>query len=498
MAVPASYAQTVNDGTANPNLEVTQDSAKSDDKVEAQGNKQDSSPAQKVEDGSTQDANTDENQKDYWVVEFHEKSGLTEKDYTGMIVTKELLNEIKELDEKISIHNETVGKDKYGQMTDEWLGYSKFYFDHIVDSEVKEHYRVDIGDGNEANKREFAYLYRNTAPTQEIINEVYQNTAHSNKESEIQVDLAEEENKNASELRAKNEIISALTFKEGKKEDEYQFNPQNEEFTLLKKAVSKEDLKVPEHIRNSIDGKTGYEVELVLDMKNRELKQLLRYNGYLLNSNVAISYDSYKKMLQNLPYLLDDNHRNVLLTGYINEQIKKANEQENVNEPIFKEGMQVRYLGKEYLISEIKDYGNYKTIKLDDNEGYLTGFITGSEILTFRNENELDFEILSTEEKSPEKSVYKEVLPVLNKEALSEVPKQEESYKKEENKKNNLSVNYRITREDEVLPPSGRLRNNIEAIRVLKQLDKENRNASKEEQDILSKYVGWGGLSDVS
>lgn len=62
MAVPASYAQTVNDGTANPNLEVTQDSAKSDDKVEAQGNKQESSPAQKVEDGSTQGANTDENQ----------------------------------------------------------------------------------------------------------------------------------------------------------------------------------------------------------------------------------------------------------------------------------------------------------------------------------------------------------------------------------------------------------------------------------------------------
>jgi len=62
MAVPASYAQTVNDGTANPNLEVTQDSAKSDDKVEAQGKEQDSSSAQKVEDGSTQGANTDENQ----------------------------------------------------------------------------------------------------------------------------------------------------------------------------------------------------------------------------------------------------------------------------------------------------------------------------------------------------------------------------------------------------------------------------------------------------
>lgn len=307
----------------------------------------------------------------------------------------------------------------------------------------------------------------------------------------------EEENKNASELRAKNEIISALTFKEGKKEDEYQLNPQKEEFTLLKKAVSKEDLKVPEHIRNSIDGKTGYEAELVLDMKNRELKQLLRYNGYLLNSNVAISYDSYKKMLQNLPYLLDDNHRNVLLTGYINEQIKKANEQENVNEPIFKEGMQVRYQGKEYLISEISDYGNYKTIKLDDNEEYLSGFVTGSEILTFRNENELDFEILSTEEKSLKENLSKEDIHALNKEALSEVPRQEENYTSGEYVKNTLPVNYRITREDEVLPPSERLKNNIEAIRVLKQFDEENRYAGKEEQDILSRYVGWGGLSDV-
>ena len=330
--------------------------------------------------------------------------------------------------------------------------------------------------------------------TENILN---QNTDYSNKESERQVNLSEEENKNASELRAKNEIISALTFKEEKEAGGYQYNYQNEEFILLKKTVDGGNLKAPEHITNSIDGKVEYEAELVLDMKNRQLKQNLRYNGYLLNNNVAISYDSYKEMLQNLPYLLDDNHRNVLLTGYINEQIKKANEQENVNEPIFKEGMQVRYQGKEYLISEIKDYGNYKKMKLDDSGGYLTGFITGSEILTFRNENELDFEILSIAEKSLKESVDKEELPVLNKEALSEVPKQEETYTSGEYVKNISPVNYRITREDEVLPPSERLKNNIEAIKVLKQLDKENRNASKEEQDILSKYVGWGGLSDV-
>ena len=433
----------------------------------------------------------------YWVVEFHEKSSLTEKDYTGMIVTKDILNEIKELDEKVSIHNETVGKDKYGKMTDEWLVYSKFYFDHIVDSEVKEHYRVDVGDGNEANKREFAYLYENITPSQEIINEVYQNTAHSNKESEIQVNLAEEENEKALELRDKNEIISALTFKEEKEAGGYQYNYQNEEFILLKKTVDEGNLKAPEHITNSIDGKTGYEAELILDIKNRQLKQNLRYNGYMLNSNRAIEYGSYHEMLRNLSYLLDDNHRNVLLTGYINEQIKKANEQENVNEPIFKESMQVRYQGKEYLISEISDYGNYKTIKLDDSGGYLTGFITGSEILTFRNENELDFEILSTAEKSLKENLSKEDIHALNKEALSEVPKQEETYTSGEYVKNISPVNYRITREDEVLPPSERLKNNIEAIKVLKQLDEENRYVGKEEQDILSRYVGWGGLSDV-
>ena len=66
-------------------------------------------------------------------------------------LTKELLDEIKELDEKIRVHNKMVGEDEYGEMTDEWVGYSKFYFDHIVDGEVEEHFRMDIGDRNEIN-----------------------------------------------------------------------------------------------------------------------------------------------------------------------------------------------------------------------------------------------------------------------------------------------------------------------------------------------------------
>jgi len=42
-----------------------------------------------------------------------------------------------------------------------------------------------------------------------------------------------------------------------------------------------------------------------------------------------------------------------------------------------------------------------------------------------------------------------------------------------------------------------RYKANVEAIRLLKKLEAEGRYATKEEQDILSKYVGWGGLAQA-
>ncbi|AGU83743.1 helicase [Streptococcus anginosus C238] len=602
------------------------------------------------------------NRRDYWVVEFNEGLNLIEKEYAGELVTKELLDEIKELDEKIRVHNKTVGEDEYGEMTDEWVGYSKFYFDHIVDGEVEEHFRMDIGDGNEANQRDFQYLYEqmnisreteehnaedidntlkdilenesmtvvsskedykklfpyfkdfvytdgskfeefnpfeedkelsdlarftffknndgeyrvaynNTdsliyssnvdrflerikaleteieddiaktatedkiavkvgnyyaviekekvkyisleetglriypkennfegkiyplyrgttfeestkidalfdemaASMEEVnltdlndvfylesqglyeissdkvteekggfdfevasfntqfpdyyndiyvynrnlkIDEAYQNIAYINRENEIHfnVNLPEEEKAKVLELRDKKEILSTLIFKEVKDIGEYQFHPQSEEFILDEKNISEDLLKAPEHITDNIDEKEGYEAELVLDMKNKQLKQNLRYNGYMLSSNLAIQYERYHEMLQNLPYLLDDEHRNVMLTGYINWQIEKSNEEkkEQIKKSIYQEGMQVKYQGKEYVISEIQNYKTYKTIKLDDHEGYLNGFITGSEIIPFRNESELDLEIVSTTEKLQEQSINEEDLILLD------------------------------------------------------------------------------------
>ncbi len=598
-----------------------------------------------------------EKYKDYWVVEFNEGLELIEKNYAGEVVTKELLDEIKELDEKIRVHNKTVGEDEYGEMTDEWVGYSKFYFDHIVDGKVEEHFRMDIGDGNEVNQRDFQYLYEQIEPEKENkeydrdsvlkdilekesmtvvsskddyiklfpyfrnfeyadglrldeynpfeddenisdlirltffqnndgeyrvvynnadsllyssnvdyflekieaekvrledniaeipnedkiavkvgnyyavvekervkdisleetgvrvypkennfegkiyslyrgstfeesakidklfdeiaigmkevnltdLNDIFylenqglyeissdrvteekggfdfdvasfntqfpdyyddiyvynrnlkidgtnQSIAYINRENELHfnVNLPEEEKAKVLELRDKKEILSTLIFKEIKAVGEYQFRPKSEEFILDEISISEEKLKAPEHITDKIYGKEGYEAELVLDMKNKQLRQHLRYNGYILSSNPAASYESYHEMLKNLPYLLDDNHRNIMLTGYVNEQIEKAKAQEERKEPVYQEGMSVRYQGKEYIISEIQDYKTYKTIKLDDSEGYLNGFITGSEIIPFRNERELDLEIVSTTEKLQEQSINGEDLILLD------------------------------------------------------------------------------------
>ena len=56
--------------------------------------------------------------------------------------------------------------------------------------------------------------------------------------------------------------------------------------------------------------------------------------------------------------------------------------------------------------------------------------------------------------------------------------------------------NYRIT--EDTLGVGGakeKFRNNMAAINLLHELELENRLATPEEQEILSKYVGWGGLS---
>ena len=60
------------------------------------------------------------------------------------------------------------------------------------------------------------------------------------------------------------------------------------------------------------------------------------------------------------------------------------------------------------------------------------------------------------------------------------------------------AVNFRIT--DDALgigTAKEKFRRNVEAIHTLEKIESENRIATPEEQEILSQYVGWGGLADA-
>ena len=760
---------------------------------------------------------------DYWIIEFNEGSSLIEKDYAGQRLTKELLNEIREIDKKIRLHNKTLGEDEYGQMTDKWEGYSKFYFNHIVDGKIVDHYKIDIGDGNEINQRDFEFLYEQIGKSQielnqtieenkidekiisinqiedrifdvlvkdkvlenEIIkarenlgnntlasfnsvfqreyakimrevadkqgnlpddmksidkvkelslrtqnryrqylynslennieddkeilsikvgdivrtednkylkikdissgydnnhnpityysydayfdkdlklfshsfkgsdlkalevlrNEVeekltkeivedklavkvgyyyalvdkektkdieleetgirvyprkensqgkiynlykgksfedsrkidslfdeitvkmkevnltnlndvlelereglfeiaddkvtkfekgydidvqsfnqqfpdyyndiyvfnknleingaYQNLAHINEENIItfNINLSQEEKSKIEEIRDKKEVLSKLIDKDIKEKREYYFDPQNEEYLLLSKKIEEGLLKIPDGIKETIDGKEGFDVELILDIKEKILRQNLRYNGYILNSNQAIKYKNYKDILSNLPYLLDDKHREVLLNGYLNQQIE--NDRTRQEENPFKEGMSVRYKGKEYIITAINDTTSPKTIELEDSTGLMNGFITGSETILFNDYKNLDLEVYKSSEKEKQSIDKGELVEQISFEDIDNNNEEEVKKDKKTDRENIEGVsevsleNYKIINEEENLPPSQRLKNNIEAINVLKALEKENRSARKDEQEILAKYIGWGGLSDV-
>ena len=61
-----------------------------------------------------------------------------------------------------------------------------------------------------------------------------------------------------------------------------------------------------------------------------------------------------------------------------------------------------------------------------------------------------------------------------------------------------LAGNFHITDDDlSVGGPKQKFARNIEAIRTLFKLEEEHRGATAEEQQVLSQYVGWGGLADA-
>ncbi|MEF2024975.1 helicase-related protein [Streptococcus canis] len=148
----------------------------------------------------------------------------------------------------------------------------------------------------------------------------------------------------------------------------------------------------------------------------------------------------------------------------------------SLERPNFIVGDEVKYKDKAYTITRFDDMGNnLKTVTVKDNTEYLGGMITGSDVIPYRLESDLERVFQNLTYTKPEKTI------------------EEVEIKKTE------VHNFKITEETlpDKLSPRERLNNNLEAISMLNRVESGQRELDSTAQGVLVRYVGWGGLSEV-
>ncbi|HER0961077.1 TPA: DEAD/DEAH box helicase family protein [Streptococcus pyogenes] len=167
------------------------------------------------------------------------------------------------------------------------------------------------------------------------------------------------------------------------------------------------------------------------------------------------------------------NHQIPIVDVEDNEDLLK---QISLERPAFIIGDEVRYKDKDYTITRFDDMGNnLKTVTVKDNTEYLGGMITGSDVIPYRLESDLDRLFQNLTYTKLEKTI------------------EEVEIKKTE------AHNFKITEETlpKKLSPSERLNNNLEVIYMLNRAESGQRELDSTAQETLAKYVGWGGLADI-
>ncbi|HHS2824899.1 TPA: helicase-related protein [Streptococcus agalactiae] len=171
------------------------------------------------------------------------------------------------------------------------------------------------------------------------------------------------------------------------------------------------------------------------------------------------------------------NHQIPIVAFIDNEDLLR---QVSPERPAFIVGDEIKYKDKNYTITRFDDMGNnLKTVTVKDNAEYLGGMITGSDVIPYRLESDL--------ERIFENLTYKK-----SKDIIQDIDEKAEKPKIE-------AHNFKITEEilPEKLSPSERLNNNLEAISMLNRVESGQRELDSTAQEVLAKYVGWGGLADV-
>ncbi|HGI5090421.1 TPA: helicase-related protein [Streptococcus agalactiae] len=167
------------------------------------------------------------------------------------------------------------------------------------------------------------------------------------------------------------------------------------------------------------------------------------------------------------------NHQIPIVAFIDNEDLLR---QVSPERPAFIVGDEIKYKDKNYTITRFDDMGNnLKTVTVKDNTEYLSGMITGSDVIPYRLESDLERVFQNQTYKHPEQTT------------------EEVEIKKAE------AHNFKITEETlpEKLSPSERLNNNLEALSMLSRIESGQRELDSTAQEVLAKYVGWGGLADV-
>ncbi|MFP9226192.1 DEAD/DEAH box helicase family protein [Streptococcus equi subsp. zooepidemicus] len=167
------------------------------------------------------------------------------------------------------------------------------------------------------------------------------------------------------------------------------------------------------------------------------------------------------------------NHQIPIVAFTDNEDLLK---QVSPERPAFIVGDEIKYKDKNYTITRFDDMGNnLKTVTVKDNMEYLGGMITGSDVIPYYLESDLERVFENLTYKKPE-TIAKE----------SEIKKTEVH-------------NFKITEETlpDKLSSSERLNNNLEAISMLSRIESGQRDLDSTAQEVLARYVGWGGLADV-
>lgn len=484
-----------------------------------------------------------------WIVEFNEVSeeSLCPISYAGQEVTKELLQHLQKLDQDIKIRFDQGDKS---------LGCFKFYFEKQKQGQVEESMRVDIGDGAAINNQCFAYLYEQIGEQAIELPTKPEQLSFGLLES-----LQEDSSKNLDEhkdLMPKDLLRKVAGLYQQEKLDgadklvyaEY-FIPFQSNWTwYLTEYDSKRDLAFGLVCGHEVEwgyfslkeleelGAMRFAMEypkpfkdivqtsLVKQMSKEELERV--FNGKLAYSTkVAVSVGTEftvvdQQVLKEKGIQTSASQFNVVVdeTTYPVYQGISFEESQKVDR-LLESGQYPIYKLNEHQEKEWEKQPDSQLARLSTSE-YLPGLtvtLKGKEYEILENQfvedgmSALTIQSISSEnELTTQKTIlYTKDRPVdqLFAQQQELVNQQQKNFEQEKEKQLDvvdedvrvlLGVgNYRISADSQVdqLAPSERLNRNIEAISMLKRIQNKQRDLDQTAQDILSKYVGWGGLAEV-